>query len=74
MSATKRESQHKEKLRKLGKGDCVKEIAETLVSTDAELRRKEADKLIALCDAAAEMWEGAFDAADDIRQMRRERQ
>jgi hypothetical protein len=32
-------------------------------------RQKEADQLLALCDAAAEMWEG--DAAEEIRQMRR---
>ncbi len=48
--------------------------SKTLVSKDdALLRQKEADKLLALCDAAAEMWEGEFDAAEDIRQMRRER-
>jgi hypothetical protein len=38
------------------------------------LRQREADKLLALCDAAAEIWDSAFDAADDIRQMRQERQ
>jgi hypothetical protein len=37
------------------------------------LRQKEADELLAMCDAAAEMWEGEFDAAEDIRQIRRER-
>ena len=36
-------------------------------------REKEADELLALCDAAAEMWEGAFDAAEEIRLMRRDR-
>ena len=32
-----------------------------------------ADEILALCDAAAEMWEGEFDSAEDIRQMRKER-
>ena len=36
-------------------------------------REREADELIALCDAAAEMWEGEFDAAQEIRQVRQER-
>jgi hypothetical protein len=36
-------------------------------------REREADELLALCDAAAEMWEGEFDAAEEIRQMRKER-
>jgi len=36
-------------------------------------RAREVDELLALCDAAAEMWEGEFDAADEIRQMRQER-
>ncbi|OGO40841.1 MAG: hypothetical protein A2Z04_07410 [Chloroflexi bacterium RBG_16_57_9] len=36
-------------------------------------REKEADELLALCDEAAEMWEGTFDAAEEIRQMRRDR-
>jgi len=36
-------------------------------------RVREADELLALCDAAAEMWEGEFDAACEIRQMREER-
>jgi hypothetical protein len=40
---------------------------------EALLRQKEADELLAMCDAAAEMWEGEFDAAEDICQMRRER-
>ena len=31
-------------------------------------REKNADGLLALCDSAAEMWEGAFDAVGDIRQ------
>ena len=36
-------------------------------------REKEADELLALCDAAAEMWEGTFDAPEEIRLMRRDR-
>jgi len=34
---------------------------------------READEILALCDAVAEMWEGEFDAAEEIRQMRQER-
>ncbi len=30
-------------------------------------REKEADELLARCDAAAQMWEGQFDAAEEIR-------
>jgi hypothetical protein len=36
-------------------------------------RENEADKLLAMCDAAAEQWEGDFDANQDIRQIRQER-
>jgi len=36
-------------------------------------RDREADALLVLCDAAAEMWRGEFDAAEEIRQMRQER-
>jgi len=36
-------------------------------------REKKGNELLALCDAAAEMWEGDFDAAEDIRQMRWDR-
>jgi len=36
-------------------------------------REREADEILALCDAAAEIWEGEFDAAEEIRQMRKER-
>ncbi|MBI3989800.1 MAG: hypothetical protein HY347_09305 [candidate division NC10 bacterium] len=46
------------------------------VVDDEELQRqreKEADELLALCDAAAEKWEGEFDSAGEIRQMRRDR-
>jgi len=35
-------------------------------------REREAEELLALCDAAAEMWEGEFDAAEEIRQMRQD--
>ena len=31
---------------------------------------REANELLAFCDAAAEMWEGEFDAVEDIRQIR----
>jgi len=44
-----------------------------LKDDDTRLRQQEADRLLALCDATAELWEGEFDAAEDIRQMRRER-
>lgn len=42
---------------------------------EASLRQSErqADELLALCDAAAAMWEGEFDAAEELRQMRQER-
>jgi len=36
-------------------------------------REKEADKLLTMCDAAAEKWEGDFDVNQDIRQIRQER-
>lgn len=36
-------------------------------------REREANELLALCDAAAEMWGGEFDAAEEIRQIRRKR-
>lgn len=32
-----------------------------------------ADELLALCDAAAEMWNGAFDAVHEIRRIRQQR-
>jgi len=47
--------------------------ATPIVKDAAVLRQKQAKKLLALCDAAAEMWEGEFDSAEDIRQMREER-
>jgi tRNA U54 and U55 pseudouridine synthase Pus10 len=36
-------------------------------------RKRAADELLALCDGAAEMWEGEFDAAEEVRQIRQER-
>ena len=36
-------------------------------------RERDADELLSLCDAAAEMWRGDFDAVEEIRQMRQER-
>lgn len=33
-------------------------------------RAEDADALLALCDAAAEMWNGAFDAVHEIHQIR----
>jgi hypothetical protein len=38
-----------------------------------ENKEREADELLALCDEAAEMWDGKFDSAEDIRRMRKER-
>ena len=38
-----------------------------------EPRAEDVDELLALCDAAADMWEGEFDAAQEICQMRQER-
>jgi len=36
-------------------------------------RMREADEILALCDAAARMWRGQFDAVEDIRRMRQAR-
>ena len=36
-------------------------------------RENETDMLLMLCDEAAEAWEGSFDAAEEIRQMRQDR-
>lgn len=33
----------------------------------------DADELLALCDAAAEMWDGKFDAVQEIHQIRQQR-
>jgi hypothetical protein len=52
-------------------------VQTTSTAMDEESRRqqceREANELLALCDAAAEMWEGEFDAAEEIRQMRQGR-
>ena len=47
----------------------------TVVGEESLRRQPERDtnELLALCDAAAEMWRGEFDAAEEIRQMRQER-
>ncbi len=36
-------------------------------------REREADEILALCDAAAELWKGEFDAAEEVRQLRQGR-
>lgn len=36
-------------------------------------REKEADEILALCDAVAEKWSGPFDVVEDIRKLREER-
>lgn len=35
--------------------------------------QREAEELLALCEAAAERWEGEFDSVSEIQQLRRER-
>lgn len=37
------------------------------------MSEQQADELLALCDAVAELWTGEFGAAEEIRQMRQER-
>jgi len=49
------------------------ELSRENLLEDALQKQKKADELLALCDAAADMWEGKFDSAEDIRQMRKER-
>ena len=47
---------------------------ETLAEDALRMQKeKEANEILALCDSAAEMWEGTFDSAEDIRRMREER-
>ena len=49
--------------------------AATFLADDTKSRQqqeKEADELLAQLDAAASLWEGEFDAVEDIRQMRAE--
>jgi hypothetical protein len=48
----------------------------TPMTDEQALRRQQhkgADDILALCDAAAEMWEGTFDAAEEIGQIRQSR-
>lgn len=51
----------------------IARISERLSITPLNTGARDADELLALCDAAADMWEGEFDAAQEIRQMRQER-
>jgi hypothetical protein len=54
----------------------VAHISERLSITPLDIEKQhagDADELLALCDAAADMWEGEFDAAREICQMRQER-
>ena len=54
----------------------IARISERLSITPLDIEKQhagDADELLALCDAAAEMWEGKFDAAQEIRQMRQKR-
>jgi len=54
----------------------IARISERLSITPLDTEKQyvgDADELLALCDAAADMWEGEFDAAQEIRQMRQER-
>jgi hypothetical protein len=55
---------------------AVQEATPTVVGNEESLRQqrqREADELLALCDTAAGLWEGEFDAVEEIRQMRQER-
>lgn len=54
----------------------IARISERLSITSPESEKQlagDADELLELCDAAADMWEGEFDAVQEIRQMRKER-
>jgi len=54
----------------------IARISERLSTTTLEIEKPgaaDADELLALCDAAADMWEGEFDAVQEIRRMRQER-
>jgi glycosyltransferase A (GT-A) superfamily protein (DUF2064 family) len=52
-------------------GEKSAEPLKTVDDADTQQQRKqEADELLALCNVAAELWTGDFDAAEDIRQMR----
>ncbi len=50
----------------------VERLSLTLLEREMQ-QPSDADKLLALCDAAAEMWNGTFDAVQDIRQVRQKR-
>ena len=50
----------------------VERLSLTLVEREVQ-QSSDADKLLALCDAAAEMWNGTFDAVQDIHQVRQQR-
>jgi len=50
----------------------VERLSLTLLERDMQ-QPSDADELLALCDAAAEMWNGTFDAVQDIRQVRQKR-
>jgi len=54
----------------------IARLSERLSSTPLDIEKQPAgdvDEILALCDAAADMWEGEFDAAQEIRQMHQER-
>ena len=53
----------------------VAQVAPAAESAESlrQQREREADELLALCDAAAELWKGEFDAAEEIRRLRQER-
>ena len=54
----------------------IARISERLSTMPLDIEKpgaRDADELLALCDAAADMWEGEFDATQEIRQMRQER-
>lgn len=47
--------------------------AEILEEALQKQREKEANEILALCDAVAEKWSGPFDVVEDIRKLREER-
>ena len=54
----------------------IARISERLSNAPLDIEKQlaeDADEILALCDAAADMWEEKFDAAQEIRQMRQER-
>ncbi len=54
----------------------IARISERLSVTPLDIEKQhrgDTDELLALCDAAADMWKGEFDAAQEIRRMRQER-